>query len=77
MPQPLLHYSSRVLEFENLRDLLRGYASSPLGQARIAELAPSADSAWIVEQQELAEEVREFRRVEEDSISQVSSILRS
>ncbi|MGA7217373.1 MAG: endonuclease MutS2 [Candidatus Sulfotelmatobacter sp.] len=63
MPQPLLHYSARVLEFENLRDLLRGYASSPLGQARIAELAPCSVSAWIVEQQELAEEVREFRRV--------------
>ncbi|MGA2019810.1 MAG: endonuclease MutS2 [Candidatus Sulfotelmatobacter sp.] len=63
MSQPLIHNSARVLEFDALRDLLRGYASSPLGQARIAALAPSVDSAWIAEQQELAGEVREFRRV--------------
>ena len=62
MPQPLLHSSARVLEFDALRELLRGYASSPLGQARIGGLAPSNDSAWINEQQELAEEVRDFRR---------------
>jgi DNA mismatch repair protein MutS2 len=51
-----------VLEFDALRELLRHYASSPLGQFRIAELAPSTDPAWITEQQELAEEIREFRR---------------
>jgi DNA mismatch repair protein MutS2 len=34
-----------------------------LGQARIAALAPSADAAWIEEQQALTREVREFRRV--------------
>src|SRR5712692_5079311 len=62
-PQPLRHTSTRVLEFEALRELLRGYASSPLGQARIAELAPSTDRAWIEGQQELASEIREFRRV--------------
>ena len=63
MSESLIHNSARVLEFDALRDLLRGYASSPLGHGRIASLAPSLDSAWIVEQQELAEEVREFRRV--------------
>jgi hypothetical protein len=63
LPQPLVHTSARVLEFESLRDLLRGYASSPLGQARIAQLAPSRDSGWIKNQQELTSEVREFRRV--------------
>ena len=63
MSESLTYNSARVLEFDALRDLLRGYASSPLGQARIASLAPSLDSAWIVGQQELAEEVREFRRV--------------
>jgi DNA mismatch repair protein MutS2 len=63
MSQPLIHNSARVLEFEALRELLRGYASSPLGQARIAALAPSTDSSWIGEQQELTAEVREFRRV--------------
>jgi DNA mismatch repair protein MutS2 len=63
MSQPLIHNSARVLEFDALRDLLRGYSSSPPGQARIAALAPSTDSAWIREQQELTAEVREFRRV--------------
>jgi DNA mismatch repair protein MutS2 len=63
MPPQLLHTSSRVLEFESLRDLLRGYAPSPLGQSRIANLTPSTDAAWIQAQQQLATEVREFRRV--------------
>jgi DNA mismatch repair protein MutS2 len=63
MPQPLIHNSARVLEFDALRELLRGYASSPLGQAKIAGLAPSTDPSWISEQQELTEEVRAFRRV--------------
>jgi DNA mismatch repair protein MutS2 len=51
------------LEFDALRELLRGYASSPLGQARIAALAPAVDPEWIAGQQELTEEVRAFRRV--------------
>jgi DNA mismatch repair protein MutS2 len=59
----LTHNSARVLEFDALRDLLRGYTSSPLGQARVAALAPSTDSSWISEQQDLTTEVREFRRV--------------
>ncbi len=59
----LIHSSARVLEFESLRQLLRGYASSPLGQERIVALAPSADRDWIESQQELAQEIREFRRV--------------
>jgi DNA mismatch repair protein MutS2 len=63
MSHPLVHNSARVLEFDSLRELLRGYASSPLGQSKITALASSTDSAWISEQQELAEEVREFRRV--------------
>jgi DNA mismatch repair protein MutS2 len=62
MSQPLTHNSARVLEFDALRELLRGYASSPLGQAKIAVLAPFTDSNWIAEQQELAEEIRDFRR---------------
>ena len=62
MSQPLIHNSARVLEFELLRDLLRGFASSPLGVAKITALAPSTNSVWIREQQELTEEIREFRR---------------
>jgi len=59
----LTHTGARVLEFESLRDLLRGYASSPLGRGRIAALAPSQDRSWIEQQQQLTGEIREFRRV--------------
>src|SRR6267142_698514 len=62
-PVPLAHASARVLEFESLRDLLRTYTSSPLGAERVATLAPTADRAWIEQQQRLTAEIREFRRV--------------
>jgi DNA mismatch repair protein MutS2 len=52
-----------VLEFDSLRDLLSGYASSPLGHGLIADLAPSTDREWIENQQQLTTEIREFRRV--------------
>ena len=60
---PLVHTSAGVLEFESLRDLLRGYTSSPLGSGRIATLAPSKDRSWIELQQQLTSEIREFRRL--------------
>src|SRR5713101_7429111 len=63
VPNPVTHKSSRLLEFETLRDLLAGYASSPLGQRRIAELVPSLDRAWIETQHQLTAEIREYRRV--------------
>src|SRR5712692_7425155 len=63
LPHPLAHTSAQALEFESLRDLLRGYASSALGQGRIANLAPSTDRDWIENQQQLTIEIREFRRV--------------
>ena len=63
MQSSLIDSSARVLEFESLRDLLRGYASSPLGQERIAELSPSLDRSWIENQHQLTVEIREFRRV--------------
>ena len=62
-PQPLSRTSARVLEFDSLRDLLSGYASSPLGLGLIARLAPSIDQVWIENQQLLTTEIREFRRV--------------
>jgi DNA mismatch repair protein MutS2 len=62
MQSSLLHSSGRVLEFESLRDLVRSYASSPLGQGQIAALAPSTDRQWIDNQQQLTVEIREFRR---------------
>src|SRR5690242_9108541 len=62
-PIALTHTSARVLEFESLRDLLRGYTSSPLGQTRLASLVASSQRDWIARQQELTSEIREFRRV--------------
>jgi len=59
----LHHTSGRVLEFDSFRELLRGYASSPLGGDRISELAPACEPNWIEAQQELAAEIGEFRRV--------------
>src|SRR5262249_42078012 len=50
-------------EFESLRDVIREYAASPLGQDRIDLLQPSVDHAWIVSQQQLTSEIREYRRV--------------
>src|ERR1700719_864877 len=63
VPHPLAHTSSRLLEFEALRELLSGYAPSPLGQRRIAELVPSRDRGWIKTQHQLTTEIREYRRV--------------
>ena len=63
LPQPVSHTSARVLEFDSLRDLLRDYASSPLGRGLITQLEPSTDREWIENQQQLTTEIREFRRV--------------
>jgi DNA mismatch repair protein MutS2 len=60
VPQPLVHSSARVLEFEQLRDVIRGYASSPLGRARVDALAPAADRDWIERQHRMTAEIREF-----------------
>jgi DNA mismatch repair protein MutS2 len=62
MSSALKHSSAHLLEFDQFRELLLGYASSPLGKARIVGLAPSTDREWIQEQQELTSEIREFRR---------------
>jgi len=63
VPHPVEHSSARLLEFEALRELLSGYASSPLGKGRIAELRASVDRVWIENQHALTTEIREFRRV--------------
>jgi DNA mismatch repair protein MutS2 len=60
VPSPLQHSSSRVLEFTHFRDVLGAYVSSPLGKARVAQLEPSLDRAWINQQQQLADESRRF-----------------
>src|SRR5882762_7406633 len=63
MESALIHTGARVLEFESLRDLVRGYAASPLGQGRTAALSPSVDRRWIQNQHQLTEKIREFRRL--------------
>lgn len=63
MSSELVHTSARVLEFDSLRELLRGFASSPLGRSRIESLNPSTDCGWIECQQALSAEIREYRRV--------------
>jgi len=60
LPAAIPHHSERLLEFHLLRDLLRAYAASPLGQGRIATLAPSSDREWIARQQQLADELRGY-----------------
>src|ERR687883_1682882 len=60
VPEALQHTSARLLEFDSLRDLLRGYAVSALGQTRITALAPSRDRAFIDWQQQLTAEVRAY-----------------
>ena len=62
MAVPLLHNSARVLEFDRLRELLRGYCQSELGQARVEALEATADRAWIERQQQLTSEVRHYLR---------------
>jgi len=59
---PIQHGSERVLEFDELRQVLALYASSPLGKARVSQLTPSCDRHWIERQQQLTEEVRGFLR---------------
>ena len=55
--------SAQVLEFGSLRELVRGYAVSDLGRARVSALLPSVNLAWIENQQRLTVDIREFRRV--------------
>jgi DNA mismatch repair protein MutS2 len=71
--------SARVLEFDPLRELLRGYTASDLGRARVEKLAPSVDLPWIENQHQLTSEIREFRRAggsfEFSGLSDISRLL--
>ena len=71
--------SARLLEFNGLRDLLRGYTASDLGRGKVSELQPSIDLDWIQSQQQLTAEIREFRRVgghfEFAALSDISQLL--
>ena len=52
-PSPIHHSSERVLEFDQLRQLLAIYTGSPLGHERVMQLTPSRDRQWIERQQQL------------------------
>jgi DNA mismatch repair protein MutS2 len=62
MAADLRHSSASVLEFSTVRQILEGYAASPLGKGRIAHLAPQSDRDWIEHQHQLTAEVRHFYR---------------
>lgn len=62
MPTPLQHSSAGVLEFDRLRQLLRGFCQSEVGHARVENLLPTDDREWMERQQQLTCEVREYLR---------------
>ncbi len=62
VPGPIEHSSQRVLEFDQLRQLLAIYTASPLGRGRVLQLAASHDVLWIERQQRLTEELRGYLR---------------
>ena len=62
MPPEMTYTSARLLEFDSLRELLRGYAASDLGRTRVQALVPSTELRSIQSQHQLTSEVREFRR---------------
>jgi len=62
LAQPMANSSSRLLELDHLRELIAGCAGSALGRQRVLDLQPRVDPDWVLEQQELTQEIREFRR---------------
>src|SRR5208283_4001414 len=61
-PSPIQHYGERVLEFDQLRQVLALYTGSPLGKTRVMQLTPSRDRLWIERQQQLTQELRGYLR---------------
>ena len=59
---PIQHSSERVLEFDQLRQLLAAYTASPLGHTRVMQLTASCDRLWVERQQQLAAELRGYLR---------------
>ncbi len=59
-PAPIQHASERVLEFDQLRQLLAVYTASPLGHSRVLQLTPSRDRQWIERQHQLTAELRGY-----------------
>jgi DNA mismatch repair protein MutS2 len=61
-PSSIQHSSERLLEFDQLRQVLALYTASPLGHAHVMQLTPSRERQWIDGQQQLTEELRGYRR---------------
>ncbi len=59
---PTQNSSERVLEFDQLRQLLAVYTGSPLGHERVMQLTPSRDQQWVERQQQLTQELRGYLR---------------
>ncbi len=59
---PMQNSSERVLEFDQLRQLLAVYTGSPLGHERVMQLTPSRDQHWVERQQRLTQELRGYLR---------------
>jgi DNA mismatch repair protein MutS2 len=57
-----MHTSAAALEFECLREIVRGNCQSELGRQAVDSLAPTMDAEWIERQQQLTAEVRAFFR---------------
>ncbi|GGG66113.1 endonuclease MutS2 [Edaphobacter dinghuensis] len=60
IPSPLPETSAAALEWPRLREAIAGRTFSPLGRAWVLALEPSADLAWIEEQQQRTEEMRKM-----------------
>jgi len=58
IPGQLTESSAAALEWPRLREHIAGLAHSPLGREWTLHLEPSADRAWIDQQQQRTEEVR-------------------
>jgi DNA mismatch repair protein MutS2 len=58
IPSPVEYADFAALEWEPLLALVAGYAASPVGRNAILDLKPSTDNVWIVNQHQLAGELR-------------------
>ncbi|MGH9595401.1 MAG: endonuclease MutS2 [Edaphobacter sp.] len=58
IPLPLRETSAAALEWPRLREHIANRTSSPLGRAWVLALDPSADLAWIEQQQQRTAELR-------------------
>ena len=58
IPKPLAETAAYSLQWDELRSLIAAEAQSALGRAHVRELWPSADAAWIEQQQQRAVEMR-------------------